>query len=240
MIKNFFKDKLMWADNLLRHKFGFMSNNIVDSPFEELESEDVEFVLGHPWGNNHPEQPHQWWKRGGNVELPRTVFDREYTTSSREISVLYGTKFYTGERYVEVVCSLPHGNNLWYAPLWGHADPTPPEYDVIELYSDENGVWKAESNFHFGLDYKDNKKNLKARDFYLRDRGFHRFGVLFKEDYLEYYYNGRPFRRIDGSRIDHKHLEPMNVIVQSGIKKEKDMLDKPSFSTVESAKVYYL
>jgi hypothetical protein len=214
----------------------------------DLYSETPFFKKGHPWGNMHPKYPYQYWDKSEDIFYPPfkiSEFEAENGTQ-RKVDVFFGNKFYEGERYIEMAFTIPKGDNLWYG-YWGHGESAPPEYDIMEIFTDDKGNIKFCSNFHHGKDYEKNKKSAGSKNHKIKeiihplifnDKKFITIGILFKKEFMLYFINGVVVRRINGYSVDNKHLEPMNIIIGSGCMPEKNIKDAASESEVRYVKVY--
>jgi beta-glucanase (GH16 family) len=152
-----------------------------------------------------------------------------------KVGVLRSTnKYFHG--YFECSIKLDEGRMIWPAFWLTGSINWPPEIDVIEAYSktDNYGVMeRLQSNVH----YRENtiKKSIKGQNHplpkSLKD-SFVRYGVLWEDDKVEFYYNGYLVRRVTDKKILSLLNEPMVVIINTAIQDVKSSDSTTEFKNI--------
>lgn len=164
--------------------------------------------------------------------MPKTVTDYQGTVESTfAVATMRSQECFT-EGYIEAEVKLPRGNNLWPA-FWLTGDKTwPPEIDIFEAWSNNNGNyfrltipqppylvpgWKVTTNYH----YKDltvpdaQKQAIGSRNISLckmfksPDEYFHKYGVEFTNKTIKFFVDGKLIRKTD---TYDKCIGPMSII----------------------------
>ena len=129
----------------------------------------------------------------------------------------------------EVIAKIHPARGCWHAPLWfvaanpeGSKDPYAilPEPDVAEVYSKGNpSKFKAKSNLHYGTDYDYNAKSIGAKTHYIPNFNsrFVSYGMVWKEDRLEYYYDGHLCRVITNRKVLDRLRHGLYPIIGVGV-----------------------
>jgi len=210
------------------------------------EAENVQFYRGLSWAREqgewgqHPEQPWQRYKNDekNTYEAPLPL-NAKWNGTQYEIDVYQSVNKYCSilDFYVETEVWIGRGRNIHAAPLWGWGTEVPPEYDVAELYSDEEHNYSCQSNFHHGDDYEENKKSIRAAKHAFFPECRNLYGALFEYDVVTFFYNRHPVRQVKADDVN-RYSEYWNVIVGAGMK-EQSVLTKDNVEGVlYSAKVY--
>jgi len=136
-----------------------------------------------------------------------------------------------GYGFYEIECKLPTGPKLWPAFWMWSWDSWPPEIDVFEGYTTNNGGYLKFNRFNpFGwwnvptniwTESREGRGvNLKARTGWMGfkdpSKHFMKYSVLILEDLIEIQHNGRVVRRIEDEEI-LKHFigTEWNVIINN-------------------------
>ncbi len=191
--------------------------------------------IGQPWGLFHPEYPYQYYSKDAvsvkdnslvlsqfyspkklTFQDNQQVFDIPQAVGLVTSYESFGYGFYKFE------CKLPKGIGLWPA-IWLSCDKTwPPEIDILEAYSNENGDYKnhLQSNFHY--DFDKNKKQAGARNHTVYSNSdILSLGCHFTKDFIKIYYNGYLVRQITNDEIlDFFRDKKMIIILNNAIRAE--------------------
>jgi len=146
-----------------------------------------------------------------------------WSTGTIESKEVYGKGSY------EVVCKIHPGRGVWHAPFWGvtKGDGSKeefkvlPEPDICEFYVDDDiNKYRAQSNFHYGENYEEGHNMVgaithKTRNIYDREISF---GMIWEDNYIEFYYDGYLVRRITNPEIMNSMKEQL-IIIGSGVMK---------------------
>lgn len=214
-----------------------------------------EWMSGAKWGNTHPDCPNAWYsqnciisknsnlieltvqkdcrniKEGNNryVELKKP-FDKSKPYKQYGIGLIRTIDEF-GFGTFEIECTLPKGCNLWPS-FWFSSDTSwPPEIDVFEGYTDNNGSYRKglfkkriESNVHYN---GNNKEHLQIRPKAVCRRlikdGKNIFKLEWNKDKIEIFYNGKSVRKITDKKIlndfNRLKLHPiMNLMINPSFK----------------------
>lgn len=241
--------KYRTVDTLRR--WGVIKNYIREShpliePYLKGQHENVEFSEGLEWGEvgvptRHPKEPWYYWVRKEANHVAPLTLSTKWTGTEYELDVYMSNKLYESPCYVEVDVQVNPGKNMWFAPLWGWGNSVPPEYDCAEMYSDDNGRYSVQSNYHYGEGYAHDGKphaSVKARKhaFFYGKRNV--YGTLFDERGITYFINRHPVRHLRMEDVDYNISSAWNVIVSAGMKKEALFTKEGIDGILWSAKVY--
>lgn len=141
---------------------------------------------------------------------------------------------------------LPIGVGLWPAIWLTGADTWPPEIDIIECYSDENGKYDNifNTNAYFGHDDKvlevRARKTINISDSKLKEQTIN-FILIWEEDKIEYYINGFLVRKITNKKILEKFAnQRMYVVLNNAIRKNfENIVDKKQESIFQILQFKY-
>ena len=210
------------------------------------EAENVQFYRGLSWARPQGEwgqHPEQDWQRYRNdeektYEAPLPL-NAKWNGTQYEIDVYQSVSKYCSalDFYVETEVWIGRGRNIHAAPLWGWGDGAPPEYDVAELYSDDEYEYSCQSNYHHGDNYEEDKQSIKGAKhaFYPEERNL--YGALFEDGVVTFFYNRHPVRQVKAKDVN-KFSDYWNVIVQAGMKEQSVFTKDDVEGVLYSAKVY--
>jgi beta-glucanase (GH16 family) len=144
------------------------------------------------------------------------------------------TKF--GYGYFEIEAKLPTGRNLWPAFWMWSFDTWPPEIDILEAYSSVKrpsyfklyldsllGFWNVQTNYHYETKDKKGSVGGKTHWFGFKNpqKNFIKYGCLWEEHQIVFYYNGRVVRTIkDKAILSNLKGTKMNVIINNHIRED--------------------
>lgn len=131
--------------------------------FSKLKSIDDDYRKGQPWGDFHPDKLLEWYDHNGinlterGLEFSVTTNKKDVVVKDKAATIPFGVGLVVSKRsYIYGVfewnVTLPSGVGLWPAVWLGGKKTWPPEIDVIEAYSDNNGDWgkRLNTNVHLG------------------------------------------------------------------------------------------
>jgi beta-glucanase (GH16 family) len=203
------------------------------------------WITQERWGLVHPQKSH-WWYDETAVEIDddknlilKTHFNPKHFPGLNKLSttgvglVSSTERFGYGEFTIEA--KFPSGPFLWPAFWMWSWDSWPPEIDVFEGYSNENGsyfhfnifrplnFWKVESNLHFGSEQ--NKGSIGARkdftSFTSPDRKFNKYSLIWTEHFVKWVFNDRVVRVCRDTKIlSMLRDKKMNIIINNGVTDE--------------------
>jgi len=203
--------------------------------FDEMTLQEVKdkYIQTQPWGLYHPNYLSGWYDKnatsvtrwGLELEINDRLFkipesdpngnDGKYITTGMGMCVSKQSYMYG---LFEWNITLPVGKQLWPAIWLTGAILWPPEIDVLEGYSDDNGEFKnkLETNMHYG-----NKKNIKAMShgFLINKNKSLNLKLDRQKDYIKIYYNNYLVRMItDPYILSLINQEEMVVIMSNGVR----------------------
>jgi beta-glucanase (GH16 family) len=199
------------------------------------------------WGNIHPDKAYNWYDpsaieiRENDLILKSHYNPKEFIVNNEKITSNYGvglvsntTKF--GYGYFEIEAKLPTGRNLWPAFWMWSFDTWPPEIDILEAYSSIKkpsyfklyldsllGFWNVQTNYHY--ETEDGNKSIGGKTHWFGfknpQKHFIKYGCLWKEDIIIFYYNGKVVRTIKDKKIlNSLKGTKMNVILNNHIRED--------------------
>lgn len=212
---------------------------------ETIHWSGYEWIRQERWGQIHEKKTWAWYDpsavkidKDGYLHL-KTKRNPKYFENLKVISttgiglVSCVEKF--GYGIFEIEAKLPQGKNLWPAFWMWSWDSWPPEIDVFEAYSNENGsyfnrnldilwgnFWSCSSNVHLGK--TPNNYSLGAKRHWMGwkdpSKRFIKYKVEWTEDKIEIYYDGLSVRKIEDKNIlSQFNGKKMNVIINNSISK---------------------
>jgi len=210
--------------------------------FKEFNS-DI-WRIGHSWGVIHPELSYLYYgeesvkndERGLILEqkyYPRTNINDWYNTN-----IFFNPKWSVGlvtskksfdYGVFDFEVTMPKGSGLWPA-IWFVSDTSyPPEIDLVEGYSDINGLYKNKMNTNCHFNFKPTQKESIARNNYIKDvdkkSNKIRFTLIWEENFIKMYYNGFLVRYItDKKTIKWFQNHKMIIILNNAIRQYFDDL----------------
>jgi len=184
--------------------------------------------------------------REGDLILKSHYNPKKFTVNNKKITSNYGvglvsntTEF--GYGYFEIEAKLPTGKNLWPAFWMWSFDSWPPEIDILEGYSSIKkpsyfklylnsllGFWNVQTNFHYTESINSKEKENKSIGgkthwfgFKNPQKHFIKYGCLWEENQIVFYYNGRRVRTIkDKNMLDSLKGTKMNIILNNHIRED--------------------
>lgn len=203
---------------------------------DNFESFDTDvWRVGQPWGLFHPSATYQYYGDSSvYIEESHLVLDQKLKPAKLknwESDKIYEIPFSVGlitskksfgYGFYEFVVKLPNGAGLWPA-VWLTCDVTwPPEIDINESYSDENGDYRnnLQSNFHFNFD--EDKQSTGARNHIVySDEDKIKMSCWWTEDFIKIYYNGHLVRQITCEEtLLWFRNNNMIIVINNGIRPE--------------------
>lgn len=186
------------------------------------------------WDNlgYHPENLEQWYNR----ECVRITDNIFYIDSRFEpktfpngiyikyaVGVAISKRLVNVNEYVECEIFIPKANGQWFAFWLSGSVKWPPEIDIVEGYSRRDNYKdykKFQPNLHYRKGDGLKKKSIGAVDRplpkTLKGR-FVKFGLLWKKDRIEWYYNGYLVKVLTNKNILLYMNEPLRLKINSGI-----------------------
>jgi beta-glucanase (GH16 family) len=199
------------------------------------------------WGNIHPDKTYNWYDpsaveiRNDDLILKTHYNPKEFTVNDKKITSNYGvglisntTKFDYG--YFEIEAKLPTGKNLWPAFWMWSFDSWPPEIDIFEAYSSIKkssyfkihldslfGFYNVQTNVHYKE--KEKGKNIGGKTHWFGfknpQKHFIKYGCLWEENQIIFYYNGKKVKTINDQNIlNTLKNTKMNVIINNHIRED--------------------
>lgn len=222
-----------------------------------------EWITQERWGQVHPEKSHWWYDescvfidRNSNLNL-MTKRNPKYFPEINKTSIIgAGLVSCTGKfnfGTFKIIAKLPEGSNLWPAFWMWSWDSWPPEIDVLEAYSDSKGsylkprisnplgFWNVQTNVHYIRNNENKMVKGKTHYFGFKDPSKHfiEYGVSWKKDKVEFYYDNRLVRVINDKQILKQLSETtMNVIINNGVTSEVDLFNPPNSNFVIKDFIY--
>ena len=199
------------------------------------------------WGDIHPDKTYNWYDPSA-VEVQDDVLilkshynPKEFVVNDKKIISSYGvglvsnlTPFSYG--YFEIEAKLPIGRNLWPSFWMWSFDSWPPEIDIFEAYSSIKkpsyfkiyldsllGIWNLQTNYHYEEDGKKESIGGKTHWFGFKNpqKNFIKYGCMWKEDSISFFYNDKLVRAItDESILKGLKGTTMNVIINNHIRED--------------------
>ncbi len=191
--------------------------------------------IGQEWGLFHTASPYQYYgDTSVYVEDGHLVLDQKY--SPKKLTTWENDKVYDipysvglissldsyGYGFYEFEVKLPRGKGLWPA-VWLSCDKSwPPEIDINESYSNEDGSYKGklESNFHFN--FNENKTMSGARSHIVfNDSEIIKFSLWWTKDFMKIYYNDHIVRQITSEKtLNWFRDKKMIIILNNALRPE--------------------
>lgn len=219
-----------------------------------------EWILQERWGKVHPEKPKAWYDKSAVdtrycpiIECEQLIlkthknpkyFKKLDVEPQIGVGLISSTEKF-GYGYYEIEAKLPSGPNLWPA-FWMWAwDSWPPEIDVFEGYSNDNGsyfnwnidalignLFKVQTNVHLGK--TPNNYNLGAKNHWLGwkspNKKFNKYSLYWTDKEITILFNEKIARRItDESVLEQVRGKKMNVIINNMVTTSVDS-DNPPYS----------
>lgn len=222
-----------------------------DIKFQYINDNDLKerFDFGFNWGNFHKDKLITYFDNDC-VQLGNNVYDQvnsktlnlickykpktfnEYDYDNLEIPFAQGvirTKKKYKYGYFESEMKLPACSSAWPAFWLTGSINWPPEIDVIEGYSNNTTRYKwflfPNTRLQTNVHYKDTSyHHIKGVNHPLPisvSKEYVKYGVLWLEDKIEFYYNRHLVRSITDKNILNALNEPMEVIFNMGIQDHK-------------------
>ena len=214
---------------------------------EKITWSGYDWLTQERWGNIHPDKTYNWYDpsaveiRNDDLILKTHYNPKEFTVNDKKITSNYGvglisntTKFDYG--YFEIEAKLPTGKNLWPAFWMWSFDSWPPEIDIFEAYSSIKkpsyfkihldslfGFYNVQTNVHYKE--KEKGKNIGGKTHWFGfknpQKHFIKYGCLWEENQIVFYYNGKKVKTIKSQNIlDALKGTKMNVIINNHIRED--------------------
>ena len=210
-----------------------------------------EWITEERWGQLHADKDFVWYDKDSvHVNSDKTL--SLFTINHKKDFMIDGkihhskigvglvsnkTKFSYG--YFEIEGKIPKGANNWSAFWMWSYDSWPPEIDVFESYTNNNGslfnifnnwkiwnIWNVQTNV-FYRDKNENIAMIRGQKHWFNifkkspSKRFIKYGVDWQEDYIKIYYDDRLVKTIDDEYIISKFKgKQMNVIINNSLSKE--------------------
>jgi len=207
--------------------------------FEYLKVSDFRF--GYTWAQDKPYHPNNLsqyfdptciiYHQGSQYSYPITIKAAHRPKSFKDdfgdsFIIPYATGVLESKRsfmfgFFEAELSFPLGNGQWPAFWLTGSHSWPPEIDIVEGYSKTdgyNGMRRFQSNIHYKCG--GNNRNIGAKNHPLINdvnKVWHKFGLLWTDKVIEFYYDDYLVRRITDKNILDKMNQPMHIILNSAI-----------------------
>ena len=177
------------------------------------------------WGTNyHPSSKSQWYDinqciiNNGilsmNIQKKETMFPEgvfEYAVGLLNNSHVFEQKY----GYFEIKCKIPSVKGTWPAFWLASKYSWPPEIDVFEFYTGKKkDCW--ESNVHWGKEPK-HPSNAIGHKVWSTSERFHTYAVDWREDKMDFFWDGLLVRRITDKQILNDFKYPMHMIFNNAI-----------------------
>lgn len=214
---------------------------------EKITWSGYDWLTQERWGNIHPDKTYNWYDpsaveiRNDDLILKTHYNPKEFTINDKKITSNYGvglisntTKFDYG--YFEIEAKLPTGKNLWPAFWMWSFDSWPPEIDIFEAYSSIKkssyfkihldslfGFYNVQTNVHYKE--KEKGKNIGGKTHWFGfknpQKHFIKYGCLWEENQIVFYYNGKKVKTINDQNILNTLKDTkMNVIINNHIRED--------------------
>lgn len=214
---------------------------------EKITWSGYDWLTQERWGNIHPDKTYNWYDPSAvkicndDLILKTHYNPKEFTVNDKKITSNYGvglisntTKFDYG--YFEIEAKLPTGKNLWPAFWMWSFDSWPPEIDIFEAYSSIKkssyfkihldslfGFYNVQTNVHYKE--KEKGKNIGGKTHWFGfknpQKHFIKYGCLWEENQIVFYYNGKKVKTINDQNIlNTLKNTKMNVIINNHIRED--------------------
>jgi beta-glucanase (GH16 family) len=193
--------------------------------------------VGQPWGLFHPKSLYQYYDersvyiKDNDLILAETYLPKEFTLEDGTVvSIPYSVGLVTskesfGYGFYEFELTLPNGSGLWSAAWLTGANSWPPEIDVVEAYSDNNGKYgqKLQTNMFFGSD-SDVKMAQPRNNPVYNPLARLKMSCWWTESFIKIYYNGYLVRVITSNdTLKWFKDQRMIIVLNNAIRQEYSM-----------------
>jgi hypothetical protein len=116
--------------------------------------------------------------------------------------------------------------NLW-AAFWLTGDKSwPPEIDIVEAYSGQDGNYHNGYKPNIYFKKRNNVENYKAYPVKIKnDKGYINFKLWWEKDFIKIYYNNELVMKVTDKKILEQMNEPMRIKLNTGV---HNMIRKPN------------
>jgi beta-glucanase (GH16 family) len=223
-----FFHKAFEPDSYKSYKSEFEKPNMTLTFFDNFDNNSIntsKWTNYMWWGQNyHPADKHQWYDINRckivngilnmNIENdPKTFEDGtfEYAVGNLNNSHVFEQKY----GYFEIKCKIPSEKGAWPAFWLASKHSWPPEIDIFEFYTGKKkDCW--ETNVHWGKEPK-HPSRVMGHGVWKTSERFHVYAVDWKEDKMDFFWNGILVRRITDKQILNDFSYPMHIIINNAI-----------------------
>lgn len=194
---------------------------------EESMSGNMVFNDAMPWGRYHPNLPWQYHSPM-SVEVIENGFKlgifpyigSVYHEGHTEYPELDVGCIHSEEEYLygefELECTLPEKGQ--WASFWLLGDDGwPPEIDIFEFIPKENCLDRKReltTTIHYDDIHYSNGSAIRIPN----QEGRQYFGLKWTPNYMEFFYNGMSYLRLDDPKLIQKYFsKPMRIIIGTGV-----------------------
>lgn len=205
-----------------------------------------QWITQERWGQVHPTKPKAWYDESAIeikycplLECEQLILKthknpKYFKELDLEVPVGVGliscTKKF-GYGHYEIEARLPSGPNLWPAFWTWSFNSWPPEIDIIEGYSNNNGsyfnwnvdmikgnFWKVQTNIHLGETPEN--YSIGSKNHWLGwkspDKIFNKYSLTWTEAEVSIFFNDNLVRKItDKKTLNQLRGDQMNVIINN-------------------------
>lgn len=219
------------------HTFAGMSDEKLESLYYKTQ----------PWGMYHPEQLHMWFDKDGTkltndgVEFSVTYNRFNLPTGGsipNGIGIIVSKEGFGYGTY-EWRVKLPGGSGLWPAVWLAGKTIWPPEIDVFEAYSGDDGYGeRVESNLWLGVSPNEFDAKALRHGYVLNEKDYFDLVLEYDKDCIKIYYNGYLVRRVTDKEVMkwYANNPDMVVIMGTGIRAGKSL--NPTYPMVVERFIY--
>lgn len=226
---NLFLIKLFEPDFRKKYKSNTEKDNMTLTfldDFEGLEIDKNKWSHLMWWGQNyHPENKNEWYDINecildNNSFLSMNIAKKQATFPEGTFNYAVGHlcnsfSFEQQYGYFEIRCKIPSGRGTWPAFWLGSKHSWPPEIDLFEFYTGKKKDC-LESNVHWGKQPGHPSQVMKHKLWKTSEK-FNVYAVDWRENKMDFYWNGVLIRRITDKQILKDFNVPMSIIIGNGI-----------------------
>lgn len=199
---------------------------------------------GFNWGDFHPDYPYQYYDNTGQsafckdnvLNLSIRKDSRDFICNYEIITIPYSTGLITSRKdfqygWFEASIKIPKGKYLWNSYWLGGSITWPPEADIFEGYSGNDGLYKKrciknckiQPNLHFGNITDGSKSQYKPYDVRVKNAAdrFVTYVCHWEKEFIRIYYDRMLIFECKDKKIleyYNRKTDKMMIILGNGLK----------------------
>lgn len=220
---------------------------------------------GFNWGDFHPDYPYQYYDNSGEcvynsdgiLNLSVKNIPKEFKHNHKIIIIPYATGLITSRKdfhygWFEAQIRLPKGKYLWNSYWLGGSITWPPEADIFEGYSGNDGLYKKrciknckiQPNLHFGNITDGSKSQYKPYDVRVKNAAdrFVTYVCHWEKEFIRIYYDRMLIFECKDKKIleyYNRRTDKMMIILGNGLRPDyKEDFDEIQPFQIKYVKVY--